>query len=103
MKKLLVVLLFALAFVLCFVSCGDKDSSGTPEQGTPEQEPPHVCAPAAAVIENKVEATCETAGSCDEVIYCADCDKELSRESKTIAALGHKCIRSCQVARANGL
>ena len=55
MKKLLVVLLFALAFVLCFVSCGDKDSSGTPEQGTPEQKPPHVCAPAAAVIENKVE------------------------------------------------
>ncbi len=43
----------------------------------------------AAVVENKVEATCTTAGSYDEVVYCSVCDTELSRETKTIEATGH--------------
>ena len=43
-----------------------------------------------AVIENKVEATCETAGSFDVVIYCTICEEELSRASETIDAPGHK-------------
>ena len=45
--------------------------------------------PGEAVRENEAAATCETAGSYDEVVYCSACGKELSRETKTIPALGH--------------
>ena len=45
--------------------------------------------PGEAVKENEVKATCETAGSYDEVIDCTVCGKELSRETKTVPALGH--------------
>ena len=46
----------------------------------------------AAVRENEVAATCTTDGSYDEVVYCANCRKELSREKKTVDALGHDCV-----------
>lgn len=42
-----------------------------------------------AVKENVVNATCTTAGSYDEVIYCSVCNAEVSRTKKTVAALGH--------------
>lgn len=42
-----------------------------------------------AVKENVVEATCETAGSYDSVVYCATCGEEISREEITVEALGH--------------
>ena len=45
--------------------------------------------PAAAVVENEVAATCTAAGSYDEVVYCTVCGAEISRESKTVEALGH--------------
>ena len=45
--------------------------------------------PAEAVQENVVAATCEKAGSYDDVVYCAGCDEELSRETVTVEALGH--------------
>ncbi len=45
--------------------------------------------PASAVHEHEVAATCTESGSYDEVVYCADCKTELSREKKTVAALGH--------------
>ena len=41
------------------------------------------------VRENEVPASCTTAGSYDEVIYCSVCDEELSRKEKVIDALGH--------------
>ena len=40
-----------------------------------------------AVIENEVPATLNAPGSYDEVVYCAVCTTELSRESKTIEQL----------------
>ena len=46
--------------------------------------------PGEAVRENEVAATCETDGSYDEVVYCTVCHKELSRETKTVPALGHE-------------
>ena len=46
-------------------------------------------APGAAVCENKVAATCTTAGSYDEVVYCTACGNELSRTQKTIDKLAH--------------
>ncbi len=45
--------------------------------------------PGDAVKENVINASCEKAGSYDEVIYCSVCDTEISREMKTIKALGH--------------
>ena len=49
-------------------------------------------APAEAVRENVVDATCTEAGSYDEVVYCTSCGAELSREEKTIDALGHDLV-----------
>ena len=43
-----------------------------------------------AVTENEIPATCETAGSKDTVVYCTVCDKEISRKTETIPAIGHK-------------
>ena len=40
--------------------------------------------------ENLVEATCLEKGHYDSVVYCSVCNKELSREEKTIEALGHE-------------
>ena len=45
--------------------------------------------PAEIVKENEVAATCTKEGSYDEVVYCSVCGAELSREHKTVAALGH--------------
>ena len=45
--------------------------------------------PAAAVEENRKEATCTEAGSYDTVVYCATCGAELSRETTNIPAIGH--------------
>ena len=42
-----------------------------------------------AEIDNKVEATCFVDGSYDEVVYCTECEEELSREPFTIPALGY--------------
>ena len=48
--------------------------------------------PAAPVEENRVEPDCFNAGSYDSVVYCSDCDAELSRETKTIAKRSHKLV-----------
>ncbi|MBQ6381927.1 MAG: S8 family serine peptidase [Clostridia bacterium] len=45
--------------------------------------------PKAAVEENRVEPTCQTAGSYDAVVYCSVCEAELSRTPQTLDALGH--------------
>ena len=42
-----------------------------------------------AVVENRVAATCFSAGSYDAVCYCDTCDAELSRISKTEQRLVH--------------
>lgn len=44
---------------------------------------------AAAVEENKVDATCGKDGSYDEVVYCSVCKAEISRVQKTIPATGN--------------
>ncbi|MBR4077198.1 MAG: hypothetical protein IKK17_01185, partial [Oscillospiraceae bacterium] len=47
--------------------------------------------PAPAVRENEISPGCETDGSYDSVIYCAQClTHEISRSKRTVAALGHK-------------
>lgn len=46
----------------------------------------------AAVKKNVVDATCTAEGSYDEVVYCEACNKELSREARTLRALGHAIV-----------
>ncbi|MBR3692607.1 MAG: dockerin type I repeat-containing protein, partial [Clostridia bacterium] len=51
----------------------------------------------AVVVENNVAADCENEGSYDNVTYCTVCGDEHSRETVTVAALGHsyengKCV-----------
>lgn len=45
--------------------------------------------PAEKVTENWKAATCTEAGSYDEVTYCSVCKNEISRVTRTVAALGH--------------
>ena len=45
--------------------------------------------PAEMVFENGIAATCTENGSFDEVIYCADCKTELSRQTIILNKLGH--------------
>lgn len=44
---------------------------------------------AEAVVENYVDSDCENTGSYDAVVYCAECDEELSRLSVVVTAKGH--------------
>ena len=45
--------------------------------------------PGEAVRENEKAATCEEAGSYEEVVYCTVCHEEISSKTETIASLGH--------------
>ena len=62
-------------------SCGDSYTEVIPATGHTKGE---------VVVENEVAATCTAEGSHDNVVYCVECDKELSRETVTTDALGHK-------------
>ena len=50
-------------------------------------EPTHT--PAAAVIEKYIDSSCTETGSYDEVIYCSECQEEISRTPKTVAKKSH--------------
>ena len=81
MKKTRLALMFVL-MLLCvglafsLTSCGDDDNE-------------HIHTPNSAVRENEIAATCASAGSYDEVVYCAECSEEISRTSKTKEKLSH--------------
>ena len=42
-----------------------------------------------AIVENNVDPDCTNTGSYDLAVYCTVCDAEISRETVTVAALGH--------------
>ena len=44
---------------------------------------------AEAVVENKVDPTCEAEGSYDSVVYCTVCTNEMERETVVVEATGH--------------
>ena len=48
-----------------------------------EFEAIHVHTAGETVVENKVNATCSTVGTYDEVVYCTECNEELSRTTVT--------------------
>lgn len=50
---------------------------------------PNAHVPADAVRKNEKAATCTEDGSYDEVVYCSECEEEISREAKTIEKKAH--------------
>ena len=52
--------------------------------------------PGDPVRENEMPALCETEGGYDEVIYCADCGLEMSRERIALPAPGHTPGTPCE-------
>ncbi|MBQ7829341.1 MAG: leucine-rich repeat protein [Clostridia bacterium] len=59
---------------------------------TLNKEPPHPVLN--SVRENEIAPTCAAEGSYDEVIYCAECDEEICRTTKSIAKLAHTLSES---------
>ncbi len=47
-----------------------------------------------SVKENEVAPTCTSDGSYDEVVYCADCNKEIMRTTRSVAKLAHTLLSS---------
>ena len=70
--KLIALLAVILLFVMGGVACS---SSG---------DTTHTHTPDTAVEENRAGETCATDGSYEQVVYCRDCNAELSREKITI-------------------
>lgn len=59
------------------------------------EKQPHT--PGEEVRENIINASCETAGSYDIVVYCTVCNEEISRNTQSIAALGHSWGNGTQI------
>lgn len=57
--------------------------------GSIEVTAAHECVAGEPVIEKNVDPTCTETGSYEEVVYCTGCGEEMSRETKTVDALGH--------------
>ncbi len=70
-----------------------EETTAAPEETTtaPEETtiPSHKHSPAKAVVENSVPAGCDTEGYYDEVVYCSECNEELSRDKIYTDPTGH--------------
>lgn len=90
MKKLLrVVLALSLCIsLLAITSCnGNKGQGSGTSNGN--QSTDHTHLPGDAVIENKIDATCQYVGYYESVIYCTDCGEELSRQTTMLPNAEH--------------
>lgn len=110
-RKILLIAILFLILTVCFSACdqAEENKNGelqsdtqnsstynpstetddTPTQTDGEQTTVHTHTEAKAVKENEVAATCEKAGSYDEVVYCSECREELSRTAKSVSKLSH--------------
>ncbi len=77
-----------IAYSYCEVCGAYLDSEGNEISEADIVVPATGHTPAGAVEENRVEATCDEAGSYDSVIYCEVCGEELNREAIEIPATG---------------
>ena len=87
MKKIIVFLL-VIVVVLASVFFLTKLLATDVQDETTKIEN-HTHTPGDEKIENEVAATCTTGGSYDKVVYCKDCNSELSRVTELTSALGH--------------
>ena len=66
------------------------DECGRCDYTTKVEKPALGHTPGAAAEEDRIEATCTVDGHYDVVVRCEVCDSELSRETVTVPATGHK-------------
>lgn len=66
-------------YAIMACGCGTTDTVVLPKTGHTAAE---------AVKENEVNATCKTDGSYDQVVYCQNCQTEMSRETIAVPATG---------------
>ncbi len=80
-----------LCALLLFTACSDCEHIDENNDSKCDlcEDNMHVHQVKPAVEENRTEATCTTDGQYDSVIYCETCNSEISRETKTLKALGH--------------
>ena len=50
------------------------------------------------IVENNVDPTCTATGSYDNVVYCTECNAELSRDTVTVSETGHTEVIDAAVA-----
>ena len=62
-----------------------EDSETTEESETTA----HSHTPSAPVKENEIKQTCQKGGEYDKVVYCEECDEEISRETKITGKISH--------------
>ena len=70
--RTLSVLMLAMILLLALFSCGECKHKDTKR-----------------VKENEVSASCTKTGSYDEVVYCTECNAEISRTTKSVPKLAH--------------
>ncbi len=75
----------AICFVI-LVSCIIIKALKSSNAPTNEVHPHSVLS---SVKENEIDPTCMAEGSYDEVVYCAECDEEILRTTKSVAKLAH--------------
>ena len=61
-----------------------------PSEEIPDSPQPHAHTPASAVTENYVNSSCTQTGSYDMVVYCSECQEEISRTQNTINKKAHQ-------------
>ena len=95
-KQLLTSLLVLLVLTGCNTSTNSSDTSKNSVASSVESSSSsnsstsqHFHTAGDPVIENKIEASCTKDGSYDLVTYCTVDNFEMSREHKTVTALGH--------------
>lgn len=98
-KKIIIIVLSVMAIVgVVGLLAGTLSSSGPSGGGSSGNT--QICTHASTKTEreNVVEARCTESGSYDNVIYCSDCNKEMSRNTVTVDALGHTEVTDAAVA-----
>lgn len=88
MKKFLLFLAIVISVSICLFTSCEKD---LPEDGNGgnTSDTTHTHRAGQGVIENKVDSTCSFFGSFEDVVYCLDCNMEMSRDVKVIPKKEH--------------
>lgn len=85
--RILCTLLIAALMAFAFASCEEPNDGEIPGPQPPEQTCTHENK--STVKEHEVLPTCTEEGAYDSVVYCIDCNAELSRDKIIQNALGH--------------
>lgn len=81
------ILVFAVVLFNRQITLGNETPSDTLSDTLPVTEAAHT--PAAVVTEKYIESSCTETGSYDEVVYCSECQVEISRTQKNVDKKPH--------------